>query len=55
MIELVGDSYLVDCFVTLEEVVADLERLAIDLSVEIIDRKKACDLSNRHAVDEDRS
>ena len=55
MIEFVSDGYLIDRFVALEEVVADLERLTVDLSIEIVGRKKAGDLGDRHAVDKDRS
>ena len=55
MIELVCDGYLVDRFVALEEVVTDLERLAVDLSIEIVGRKKACDLGDRHTVYQNRS
>ena len=49
------DRDLVYRLVAFEQVVANLKALAINFPIEIVRRKEACDLGDRHAVDQDRT
>ena len=48
-----GDGDLVNRIVSLEQIVAGLEAMTLDLAVEVVSLKIACDLGERQAINPD--